>query len=1359
MGGDIDVTNVTIKLDDAALNSLPNNGPLVSGTFRPTNDDTTTDVFPAPAPVAPYDDTLSDFNGQSPNGTWSLYIRDDTASDSGLVVEGWSLGITTQPIIIGLDNVSSPEDRAVTDDFTVAEESFATTDFTFTATSSNPSVVPSSTNNIVFGGSGTNRTITIIPASNASGSSTITVTLRNADGQQVSDSLVATFTAVNDAPTVTQVPNQVVPLGGETVVTNFFFSDVETERSFLRLDRFSSNEDVMPTNNIVIVGDEIRLIAGGTPGRSTVTITVSDPSGASASTTFEVVVAAGANPVFTQRDGITIRDNNTALPYPSTNRVSDVAGTITKVTVTLNGFRHTYPDDVDILLVGPGGQSVVLLSDAGTGGDNTPAELENARFVFDDAGGLPADNAALPESATFRPSNFEGNETFPAPAPGLPYGTALSVFNGTNPNGDWLLYVADDASPDAGSIESWTLTFTTTAPTITQIPSPVIVREDNPTNILFQVNAPGTDPTNLVVNARIDGTPIISLAVTGTGSDRTLTITPRANQTGTNVVTLTVSDQTGANTNTASTTFTVIVQNVDNDAPVVGPIPDMEADPGETLVVTVPVTDPDTALGDMTFIAGAAGTNIVQSIRIDPGTNANTVVATIEIFPNANGTETITISAFDGENLSRATFEVDVTGNRAPVIEPIADVSTPEDVSPTVRINVSDAETPLAQLTITGQAANTNLVSGISIANNGTTVQATINLVPNASGTSPITISANDGTNTTTSTFTLTVIAVPECPTLGAIADQSGAAGTTIRVPLNVADQDTALTDLTFLGGAGGTAVVQSITFDQTATSVTAVITLQAGATGSDTVTIRVLDGECAPVTQSFTLRVGDVTPPAATLGITRGTNTITLTITGQAGATYAIEATTDFLTWTQIGTVTIDSNGTATLTIPSTGPHRFFRTRGGAAPAPAQAAIYEGFGYPAGTLISTNTSGGTGWAPGGWTPDVETPTNHIVLSPGLEYSDATGRGLITTPGSVLYTATTNNMASGDVRSFRTFAGGVQSTGTTWISFIGQRLGPAITNTATPNNIFPRAANLSFYEGGTERFAVGNGSGAPSNLWSVLPAGSVGNVTNEQRSATPMNQQAFIVIRIDHAPGAATNLDNLYMWVNPALGSEPSTATASASSIGRFNFAIDRVRPFAGGNDAGNNRPYAELALDELRVGSSFAEVAPSVLDLTQPFNAIQLVNGTNDGDTAGGAPPANEGVERVIDNVGQKYLNFLDLDSGFIVTPLGSTVVNALRFWPANDAVERDPTSYRLEGSTAGPAGPWTEISTGPLNLPLARNAGGATTALRGGTQELIRFNNTTPYTSYRVTFPTIRNAGTANSMQIAEVDFHFIP
>ena len=52
--------------------------------------------------------------------------------------------------------------------------------------SSNPTLVP--TDNIVFGGSGANRTVTVSPAANQSGTATITV--RVSDGQYVVSTLL-----------------------------------------------------------------------------------------------------------------------------------------------------------------------------------------------------------------------------------------------------------------------------------------------------------------------------------------------------------------------------------------------------------------------------------------------------------------------------------------------------------------------------------------------------------------------------------------------------------------------------------------------------------------------------------------------------------------------------------------------------------------------------------------------------------------------------------------------------------------------------------------------------------------------------------------------------------------------------------------------------------------------------------------------------------------------------------------------------------------------------------------------------------------------------------------------------------------
>ena len=57
-----------------------------------------------------------------------------------------------------------------------------------------------------------------------------------------------------------------------------------------------------------------------------------------------------------------------------------MSGVISKVIVKLNGLQHTYPDDIDILLVGPGGERVMLMSDAGGSKD-----VVNVNLTFDSA--------------------------------------------------------------------------------------------------------------------------------------------------------------------------------------------------------------------------------------------------------------------------------------------------------------------------------------------------------------------------------------------------------------------------------------------------------------------------------------------------------------------------------------------------------------------------------------------------------------------------------------------------------------------------------------------------------------------------------------------------------------------------------------------------------------------------------------------------------------------------------------------------------------------------------------------------------------------------------------------------------------
>jgi subtilisin-like proprotein convertase family protein len=175
---------------------------------------------------------------------------------------------------------------------------------------------------------------------------------------------------------------------------------------------------------------------------------------ATAISTSEDNISPGSNSDFSNLSPIVINDDTIADPYPSEIAVAGVPGTIVKLRVTINDFQHTFPDDVDVLLVAPNGQSVILMSDVGGSRDVTGATL-----TFDDeaANTLP-DNGQI-ESGTFKPTDFEPNDDFPASAPAPPRNIVLSAFNGINPNGNWRLFVVDDTGQDTGVIAGgWSLT-------------------------------------------------------------------------------------------------------------------------------------------------------------------------------------------------------------------------------------------------------------------------------------------------------------------------------------------------------------------------------------------------------------------------------------------------------------------------------------------------------------------------------------------------------------------------------------------------------------------------------------------------------------------------------------------------------------------------------------------------------------------------------------------------------------------------------------------------------------------------------------------------------------------------------------
>lgn len=178
-----------------------------------------------------------------------------------------------------------------------------------------------------------------------------------------------------------------------------------------------------------------------------------------------------------------------ATPFPSSLTVAGVDGQITGVAVTLTQFRHRNPDDVGVLLVGPSGQRIRLMSDVGAIdpddlGELDPAPISTLRFTTTATASLPDQSLSavigIPSGNYLPTAGNSGSldhsdahpPVWPAPAPSGPYSETLTALLGeaASVNGSWQLFVDDDTAGAYGALlGGWSIEFTT-------VPSPLSPR-------------------------------------------------------------------------------------------------------------------------------------------------------------------------------------------------------------------------------------------------------------------------------------------------------------------------------------------------------------------------------------------------------------------------------------------------------------------------------------------------------------------------------------------------------------------------------------------------------------------------------------------------------------------------------------------------------------------------------------------------------------------------------------------------------------------------------------------------------------------------------------------------------------------
>lgn len=174
-----------------------------------------------------------------------------------------------------------------------------------------------------------------------------------------------------------------------------------------------------------------------------------------------------------------------ATPYPAVQTVTGQNGRIRDMFVYLRNLSHSRPDDLDVLLVAPGGQKVLLMSDA-CGGIPMP---NGTTYRFNDRDPRMPDQGICNtgpggSGINYAPTDHAPADALPAPAPPGPYATSFASLRGTNPNGQWRLYVHDDLTGHSGYLDGFQLSFDLAPPS--ELPPPPEVDTTAPNTRITQ---------------------------------------------------------------------------------------------------------------------------------------------------------------------------------------------------------------------------------------------------------------------------------------------------------------------------------------------------------------------------------------------------------------------------------------------------------------------------------------------------------------------------------------------------------------------------------------------------------------------------------------------------------------------------------------------------------------------------------------------------------------------------------------------------------------------------------------------------------------------------------------------------------
>ncbi|MCT7951874.1 tandem-95 repeat protein, partial [Ancylothrix sp. C2] len=334
-------------------------------------------------------------------------------------------------------------------------------------------------------------------------------------------------------------------------------------------------------------------------------------------------------------------------------------------------------------------------------------------------------------------------------------------------------------------------------PTITSIANQNTTEETATLPLSFTIGDVETPVDALILTGTSSNAALIpdgNIQFSGTGANRSIIVTPAANQSGTATITIDVNDGIASSQQTFDITVTP-----DNDAPTIDIIGNQITEEDNIRSIPITLDDIDTDVNTLTVTATSGNQTLLPDGNITfngAGASRNLV---LQPAADQSGNTTITVTVSDGANTNQHTFDFTVTPiNDAPQISIIPAQTVDEDGVLTINFTVTDGDSE-GPFNLSSISSDQTLIPDENIVINdlgGNNYSATITPAPNQSGMGAVAIDIDDGIDFNSQGFNITVNAVNDAAaittTATALSYTQNAAATVIDADITVIDVDSA---------------------------------------------------------------------------------------------------------------------------------------------------------------------------------------------------------------------------------------------------------------------------------------------------------------------------------------------------------------------------------------------------------------------------------------------------------------------------------------------------------------------------------------------------------------------------------------